>query len=137
MGRQRRRRRNLVGRGRSRAAAKEEEERQRQRQLQLGQTSTLVGLSIKPRDVVDEDVQCTINADNTVPSICYVIQAKLTLFSDTILDATSIFQINNIIEQTITNGDLISVDNRLLDIPWNSFNDNSPITSSSGTGGGE
>ena len=82
-------------------------------------------------------VQCTINADNTVPSICYVIQAKLTLFSDTILDTTSIFQINNIIEQTITNGDLISVDNRLLDISWNSFNDNSPISSSSGTGGGE
>jgi hypothetical protein len=58
----RRRRRNLVG-GRVHTDAtteeeeEEEEEERRQRQLQLqqiGQTSTLVGLSIKPRDLVDE-----------------------------------------------------------------------------------
>ena len=49
-------------------AAKEEEERQRQRQLQLGQTSTLVGLSIKPRDVVDEDGKYIHLETNTIPT---------------------------------------------------------------------
>lgn len=82
--------------------------------------------------------ECTvINIDNTFPSItCYVIEAYITIFSSTKLDTTSIFQINNIIKQTITNGDLISVDNRLLDISWNAFDPSSPISSAGDGGGG-
>jgi len=79
----------------------------------------LNGISIKPRDMVDEDATCGGAVTAMFP--CFVIEGIVTIFSEKNLDAARRFQIENAIQETIKNGNLVEADNQILSLTWSGF----------------
>ena len=52
---------------------------------------------------------------------CYVIEGIVTIFSEKNMDTTRRFQIENAIQQTIKNGNLVEADNQILSLTWSGF----------------
>jgi hypothetical protein len=57
---------------------------------------------------------------------CYVIEGIVTIFSEKNMDTTRRFQIENAIQQTIKNGNLVEADNQILSLTWSGFLDPQP-----------
>ncbi|KAL3903233.1 MAG: hypothetical protein SGARI_005468, partial [Bacillariaceae sp.] len=90
-----------------------------QRFLQAG-SSDVSGFSTRPRDVVDEGVECT-NVEPVFP--CYVISGRVTVFSSQALDEATQQVVRNAIMDSIENGNLADSDNRFLDVTWDMHQD--------------
>ncbi|KAL3904948.1 MAG: hypothetical protein SGILL_009872, partial [Bacillariaceae sp.] len=87
----------------------------RRRQLQM---DDVAGFSTRPRDVVDQDAECT-NVEPVFP--CYVINGRVTVYSSTKLDDETQDAVRSAIRESIENGNLADSDNRFLDVTWGMF----------------
>jgi hypothetical protein len=72
-------------------------------------------------------VEC-VNVEPVFP--CYVIQGRVTFFSETVLNPSSQAMVRNAIRDSVENGNLNDADNRILGVFWRDFDD-------SNNGGGD
>lgn len=96
----------------------------RRKQRQLQSPLSLNGLSIKPRDSVDESGVCDLPIPSTVFP-CFVIDGAVTVFSTEKLDTSNRLQIENAIRNAIEEN-LNEADNRLLTVAFREFVESPP-----------